>query len=256
MKRVKSIAMWLVVLMMVCSLMGCAKEPEPTPQEIYAAAYEKINSLSGMDAEMTMDIAMTAEGETMDLGMDVDLLMEKPNSEDMKMSMGMKMEMLGIGIDVQAYYSDGYYLMDMMGQKIKYQMPMEDAMDQSAMMQEVAVEALSEITMTEEDGLRILTFSVDPEKLMGDFMEGYMADMGLGNTSENLEYKTFQGVMKVNEEGYPVDITMELAYTTKTEGILMDCEATITVIYNDPGQPVTVEIPDMSEYIEVDPEDM
>ena len=59
----------------------------------------------------------------------------------------------------------------------------------------------------------------------------------------------------VNEEGYPVDITMEIVYTTWA-GAKWDCNATATMVYNDPGQPVTVEIPDASEYIEVDPETM
>ncbi len=256
MKMAKRVGMWLMVFVMVCSLLGCSKEKELTAEEVYALAYEKINSMPGMDAKMDMDMSMTAEGETMEVGLEADLLMENLNSEDMKMDMKMTMNMLGIGIDVQAYYVDGYYLMDMMGQKIKYPMPMDEAMGQAAMMQEVAVEALSEITMTEEEGLRVLTYSVDMVKLTEGFMDDYLNSMGMAEMQDGLEYKSMQGVMKVNEEGYPVEITMELEMTMEMEGVQVDCTADMVAVYNNPGQPVTVEIPDASAYIEVDPETM
>ena len=63
-----------------------------------------------------MGIAMTAEGETMEAGVEASLLMEEPNSEKMKMDMEMTMTMdiLGIAMDIHAYYVDGYYLMETM----------------------------------------------------------------------------------------------------------------------------------------------
>lgn len=264
MKKARRIGSWLLVIVMLCGMMGCAKDSEPTPEEVYVAAYEKINALTGIDAEMTMGIAMTAEGETMEAGVEASLLMEEPNSEKMKMDMEMTMtmDMLGVAMDIHAYYVDGYYLMETMGQKIKYPMDLEEAMGQSAMMQEVALDALSEITMTEEDGMRILTFSVDAKKLMEDEMEDYLHNIPLVVNSAGLTYKEFQGVMKVNEEGYPVEITMQIGYTTWVknvtwaDGAKIDCDANIVMVYKDLGQPVTVEIPDASEYIEMDPETM
>lgn len=246
--------MWLTVVLTVCSLMGCSKEPELTPKDMYAAAYEKLNHLDGIDMEMRMDVVVTAESETLEMGLDVDLLMEHPYSEEMKMDMSMTMDLPEMGPDLQAYYMDGYYLTDENGQKVKYPMSLEDAMGYSAMVQELPQDALSEITMTEENGLRILTFSVDAKKLMGEDMKEYLSNIPLVVNSRGLTYKAFHGVMKVNEEGYPVDITMQIAYATWTKDGMWDCNATIAVVYNDPGLPVTVVIPDVSEYMEVDPE--
>ena len=45
MKMKKRVSMWLIVLLMVCSLMGCSKEKELTPEDVYVAAYEKIYSV-------------------------------------------------------------------------------------------------------------------------------------------------------------------------------------------------------------------
>ena len=262
MKKARRIGGWLLLIVMLCGLMGCAKEPEPTPEEVYAAAYEKINSLTGIDADLTIEIAMTAEGENIEAEVEASLLMEEPNSENMKMDMGMTMDMLGIAMDIHTYYADGYYLMDMMGQKIKYPMDLEEAMGSSAVMREVALDVLSEITMTEEDGMRILTFSVDAKKLMDEEMEDYLNNIPLVVNSAGLTYQQFQGVMKVNEEGYPVEIALQIAYSTWVkddtwaDGAKIDCDANVVMVYNDPGKPVTVELPDASEYIEVDPETM
>lgn len=252
----KRVSMWLIALaMMCCSMAGCVKKPELTPEEVYEAACEKLNHLDGIDMDLAMDVVITAEGETREMGLDVDLQMEHPYGEDMKMAMSMNMDLSEMGPNLQDYYVDGYYLTDMNGRKVKYPMSLEDAMGYSAMVQELPPDALSDITMTEENGWKILTFSVDAKSLMGEDMKEYLSNVPLVINSKGMTYQAFQGVMKVNEEGYPVDITMEIVYTTWA-GAKWDCNAAVTVIYNDPGQPVIVEIPDTSEYIEVDPETM
>ena len=210
------------------------------------------------------------------MGLDAALRVEQPNSQAMKMDMSMRMDeamrmdmsmhmneamrtdmSIHMGVpeikpEQQAYYMDGYYLTDEMGQKVKYPMSLEEAMLKIPMLQDLALDDLSEITMTEEDGWRILTYSVDAKRLMSEEMKDYLSNIPLVVNSRGLIYKAFQSVMKVNEEGYPVDITMEIVYTTWA-GAKWDCNATATMVYNAPGQPVTVELPDASEYIEVDP---
>ncbi len=257
MKRARRVSVWLIVMAMVCSLMGCAKEPELTPEEVYMAAYEKLNALTSMDAEVNMDASMTAEGETVEMGMDMGMLMENRGSEDMKIAMEMNMDMLGISINIQAYYTEGYYLMEMLGQKIKYAMSLEDALDQAVMMQEVEKEALSEITMTEEEGIRTLKFTLDPNKIADGYMDEYFDTMGISDVEgDGIAYENMTGTMTVNEEGYPMSICMNIACVIEVDGVAMEGEAVVEVRYNNPGQPVTVEIPDASEYIEVDPEAM
>ena len=270
MKMAKRVGVWLIALAMMCSMAGCAKKPELTPEEVYEAACEKLNQwnyLDGIDMEMTMDVAVAAEGETREMGLTAALRVEHPDSEAMKMDLSMRMDeamqmdmsmhtgVPEINPDQQAYYMDGYYLTDETGEKVKYPMPLEEAMLKIPMLQDLALDDLSEITMTEEDSLRILTYSVDAKRLMTEEMRDYLFNIPLVVNSRGLTFQEFHGVMKVNEEGYPVDITMEIVYTTWA-GAKWDCNATVTVIYNDPGQPVTVEIPDTSEYIEVDPETM
>jgi len=256
MKRMKQILVWLLAMVMVCSMIGCAKEPEPTPEEVYVAAFEKANALTGLDTEMDLNMVMAVQGESMEMGVEAAVLMENPQNENMKLAMDMKMDMLGSSIELSSYYADGYYLMELLGQKIKYKMLLEEAMEQAVMMQEVAVDLLSEITMTEENGVRILQYTVDTEKMMGEYMEDYMATLGMTGLEENVTYKSIVGTMKVNEEGYPTDVAMEMAFTTEAEGVLVDCDVVMEMRYNDPGQPVTVEIPDTSDYMEVDPESM
>ena len=221
MKMVKRVGMWLIVLALMCSMAGCTKKTELTPEEVYATACEnlyQLNYLDGIDMEISMDVVVTAEGETREMGLDAVLRVEHPNSEAMKMDMSMHMNeamtmdmSIHMGVpeikpDQQAYYMDGYYLTNERGEKVKYPMSLEDA----------------------------------------------MLNIPLVVNSRGLTFQEFHGVMKVNEEGYPVDITMEIVYSTWA-GAKWDCNAIATMVYNAPGQPVTVELPDASEYIEVDP---
>lgn len=259
MKCVRRVSAWLLVLVLVCGLMGCAKEP--TAEEVYAGAFEKMNALNSMDMEMDMKISMSAEGETIDMEMAADCVMENINTEDMRMDMMMEMGLMGVTIEMQTYYVDGYYLMEMYGQKLKYAMALEDAMGQTAMVQEVALDAMSEMTMVEEGDNRVITFTVDGEKLKEGYMDNYLSTMeGMGLTgdsgTESLEYKAMSGTMTVNKEGYPTNAAMTMAFAMEVEGTVVQCEAVVDVVYHNPGQEVSVEIPDASEYMEVDPESM
>ncbi len=262
MKNVKKAMSWLIVLVMVCSLVGCGKETKkPTAEEVYKAAYEKVNQMNDMDATMDMDIIMTAEGESIEMGVESDILMEDINKETMRMNIGMAMDMLGMTIDIQAYYVDGYYLMELMGQKMKYVMSLEDAMGQTSTVQEVNLEAMSEITMVEEEENRVISYKVDGTKLKEGYMESILSNMeGMGMSSEEaMEAITFQeisGTMTVNGEGYATEISMDMSFTMEMEGTVIDCQAIVEMEYHNPGQDVTVEIPDPSDYIEVDPNTM
>ena len=265
MRKARRISVWMIVVVMLVGLVGCAKEP--TAEEVYAAAFEKMNALTSMDAEMDMDIAMKmaapmdGEVETIHVEMAADFVMEHINTEDMRMDMKMKMGLMGVDIEMQTYYADGYYLMEMYGQKLKYPMDLKEAMSQTAMVQEVALDAMSEMTMIEEGDNRVITFTVDGTKLKEGYMDDYlstMEGMGLADASatDSLNYEAMSGTMTVNKEGYPTAATMNMTFTMKVEGTEIAYEAAVEIVYNNPGQDVSVEIPDTSEYMEVDPESL
>ena len=76
-----------------------------------------------------------------------------------------------------------------------------------------------------------------------------LADM-MGDT--NMTYDSMSGTMTVNEDGYMTSNNVSMAGTVDVEGTPVNFELQMGLTYNNPGQAVTVEIPDASEYIEID----
>lgn len=243
----------LVILSMLLSLTACGKKQ--TPQEVYAAAFEKQAAMTDMDMSMQIDITMTAEGESMDMTVETDAKIQNQNTEDMVMDMSMAVGMSGLTVDMQIYYSEGYYLMEIMGQKMKYPMSLEEIMEQVPASQEAPVEALGNMTMEETDGNQKITFQADVTKLTE--IESYVSMLEtMGMTGEEMKLESMDGSMVVNEDGCLLSMTTHIVYEMEIEGTPVAYDMNLDIVYNNPGQPVTIEVPDLSEYTEIDPSEL
>lgn len=83
---------------------------------------------------MTYDIDMTLElaGESMDMTTSSTAKMSGMNTDDMQINMAMNVGAQGQEMDMNVYYTDGYYYTDSMGTKIKYAMNLEQAQKELA----------------------------------------------------------------------------------------------------------------------------
>ncbi|RHV39349.1 hypothetical protein DXB59_00965 [Ruminococcus sp. OM05-10BH] len=134
---------------------GCSQnQEEPDPQELYQAAVEKNGELTDLD--MTMGTKMTLEqaGETVDIDMNVDMLMSGYNTSDLQYQMETTTSLLGQNIEMTAFYTDGYYYMETSGQKLKYPYDLEAITEQveNSMGGTVSSEAMTELTAEKEGG--------------------------------------------------------------------------------------------------------
>ena len=256
MRKMRRMGGILLALVLMLSLAACSSNP--TPQEIYDQAIENLNAATGMDADMDMTMTMSDESTSMEIGLSAAVKAKDVDSESMKMDVLMNMDIMGTSMEVQTYYADGYYMMDLMGQKVKYAMSMEDALGQVSLTQELSDEVLENLTMEESGGVRTLSYSVDVAKL-GDAStaEEYMSileSMGLADMmgDSDMTYDSMSGTMTVNEDGYMTSNNMSMAGTVDVEGTPVDFELQMGITYNNPGQDVTIEVPDASEYIEID----
>ena len=113
----------------VITMTGCGKKD---PFTVYSDAAKKTAELSSM--EMTYDIDMTLElaGESMDMTTSSTAKMSGMNTDDMKINMAMKVGAQGQEMDMNVYYTDGYYYADSMGTKMKYLMDLEQAQKELA----------------------------------------------------------------------------------------------------------------------------
>lgn len=253
----------MLSLAMAVSLAACGAKPL-TAEEVYTKAEEKSAAMEKVDADMTIDMTMelAAEGETQTIDMTVGASMRGENvgKEGMRfeMPMSVSMPMLGMSMNVNSYYADGYYMMDMMGTKIKTPMDLDRAIEQiqsSGMAELGSVDLLKDLAMTEvesEDKKKQyqLTYTMDPEAL-GGFYDEYLGSMGLGDESQ-ITWGDIAGTLLVDKEFNIVNQTMTADFSMTVEGETVSCSMAMDAVYKTIDEDFALNIPDASEYEEVD----
>ena len=246
----------LMALVLAFGLTACGGGKEQTPQEVYAAALAKMSELSSMDADIDLTMNMTDGTDSMDITMAMGMKVQDLNKDTMAMDMSMDVSLMGMTMTIQAYYADGYYLMDMMGQKVKYAMSMEEAIEQASVAQEMDVQALGDIEMTEADGVKTLSYSIDAAKMEENSQEylSILENLGLGDLGgTGMTYDTISGTMTVGKDGYVQTNSMTMTGSIEEAGQKMDVTMEMSMTYNNPGQDVKVEVPSADDYMEIDP---
>lgn len=242
----------LMSMVLGLSLAGCSK---PDPREIYDAASKKSAELTDLDMTYDADMKMTQGGETMDITMSMDMKMTGLNTDEMRYFSEGTTSAMGQEIPMSIYYEDGYYYMDTMGQKFKYAMDVETMMEQIKQSTESAnmsSEYLTEITAEKDGDNQILTYTADASKL-DSYVQDIMGMMGTGTEGVSYTINEMSGEAVVNKEGYfsSSKILMKMDMTVEGETIAMEID--MDAVYNDPGQTVTIDTPDLDGYTEIDP---
>lgn len=224
------------------------------PKEVYSDAMKKNAELTSMDVTIGMVMDMTFGEESMNMNMEMDMKADGYETDDIKYLMTSKTAADGQEVEMTMFYTDGYFYMDAMDQKLKYAMDPEDISEQagaSTSGMEVDVEWLSDIALEEQGEDKRITFTGDPE-LMASYVEEVLAGTGTGMDGMEMNVKSVTGECLVGSDGYfkseKLVMEIELAVEEETASMVMDMSLT----YNNPGQPVTIEIPSTDGYTEID----
>lgn len=241
---------------MALSLTACGGSAKPKdPKEVYTAAVKKNGELKSMDMTTKMDMAMKMGEESVNMAMDMDIQMDQINTDKMKYYASTKTTADGQTMDMVIFYTDGYYYMDAMGQKIKYQMDLEAMMEQvnqSTSTGDLDVEWLKELALKEDGDNQILTFTADPAK-MTDYVDEMMAGMAANAQLDDMEMtiNSVSGEYVINKDGYYTAMKMTMDIDMSAQGqslnMVMNMDATI----NNPGKEVTVTIPSTDGFQEM-----
>lgn len=253
----KKLSTILLSAALILSLAGCGKAQDP--KEIYDAASKKSQELTSVDASCVMDMNMTQGEETMDISMDMDMKITGVNTDSMRYLMDGTTSTMGQSMDTHMYYEAGYCYMDLMGQKVKYAMDLDqitEQVTQSLGSSTMDSSYMSDIKAEKDGDNQILTFTADASK-MDSYAKELMGTMG--DTMDELgdvEYtiKSVTGESVVNKDGYfssaKVKMDMDMTMEGETVSLTMDMDVT----YNNPGQDVEITAPtDLDSYMEVDP---
>lgn len=255
MKNVKKALALLLSAAMVLSMAGCAKK---SPRDLYAEAVKKNSELSGMDMTSDVQMTMKVEEQSLDMAMKMDIKMVDINTDKMKYQAKATTNVMGQDIPMDIIYTDGYYYMDMMGQKLKYPMDLDKMMEQIRQTTEASnmeLDYMKEITAEKDGDNTILTFTADPEKMdsyVKDVMGG-MGDMVDGMENAEMVIHSADGSITVNKQGYYTNMKMNIDMEVTAEGQTMAMVMKMDANINQPGQAVEVTLPELDGYTEIDP---
>lgn len=231
-------------------------EPTPTPAPTmtseaavaaFLAAADKTNKLP--------ETSYTGTGKVIMLGMTIETttVMETINdAENPMMHVAVSMGNTSAG---EYYINKDYIAMDMMGTKMKITLPeganpftgegmteVDEALSLEASVSSnyPAAEDIQSVAATSKDGGWELVFT------MTDSFQKKMAQDDTATISE-FAYTVF-----VDADGYVKELTMKLK--ASSEGMDMEMESTFTL--QDPSKDVTITFPDLTEYQEMNMEDL
>lgn len=214
----------------------------PTPEEIVKAAEEKMQEATSVESNMTMDMVMTSQGQTVNMKTNMDMI---SFTDPMKLKMDMTIDMgeqLG-GTQMMQFYADETdgnmtMYMNMMGSWYKQNVPEEQLaqydtkenlstyLDNSTGFTEAGTEQVNGEDATKYDG--VITGSQMNEVLKAsgalDDLEPMLAgtDLDASTIYEDLPDITMS--IWVNAEQYPVKYEMDM--TAMMQGLMDKVMAT------------------------------
>ena len=258
------VAVMLMVSMTACSKGGDVKADLDKIQQASAKSTEQ----NAMDAKVSMVMKAEADGETIEIPITMDMKMKALDTAP-QMYIAMNMEAEGESIDI-AYFNDEEYLyMEVMGIMMKCPLP-EGYFDSENFMGNTAEDLADTSNLSEELVKSLKTESVDGgtkytiafkddqlSKILQD-EDGALSEFAdlAGTDMSGVTVDDITETVVVNNDGYMTQLAMtfKMAVKSGSESGTMDISMTLDV--NNPGQDVTITLPDTSSAMEVTAEDM
>ena len=251
MKRILTLTLCAV---MALSMAACGKKQ--TPQEIYDIAAQKNAELTSMDMTSDTTILMKQQGLEMTQTVKADMKMDQLNTDNIQFLMNATTALAGQSIDMVNFYTDGYYYMETSGQKIKAPFDlakMTEQIRQSTGVTDFTSADMKELSVKKSGGNQILTYTVDPEKVV-NMMDSVYKTMGIDESlGGQMKVHEMSGELTVNKDGFYSSMKsfMKLEVTVQEQTISMDMTMDATI--NNPGKPVEFTLPSTDGFEEVDP---
>ncbi len=256
----------LLCVLLCCVLvlaLGACSGQKLTAEALYRLVEEKTAAMESLDThvDMTMDMTFTTdEGEeTQQVLVTGDVKGEKINTADMRLAMPMTVSMpaLDVTMPSDTYYADGYYLMELMGQRVKCALPLEEAIEQFQQNKIQSIDYVRDLQITkdEQSGLYRLSYRLDMDRALeavGQYGGG--AFSGFSEETDKLQWGDCDCTITADAEGNPAGQTMDMTFTVTEEAESVACKLHMEYAYNLIGADFTVEIPDPASFTEVDPE--
>lgn len=251
MKR-KILTTIMCVAMVMSSLAGCGKQD---PKVELSKVMEQASKVTDIDMTSSMRISMEAQGEKLDMPMEMDIKTKNSKSDDISMEMGINMEVNGQEVEMETYYANGYYYMDASGTKIKYAMDVAEIkkqLESSMNYQELTSDMFQEVSLEEKGDSRVFAFKGNLDK-MSEYLEKSLASLENAMAQE-LEYKfsDVEGIIKVDEDDVMKEMALNFGMNLTVQGQEVSATVESTNKINATGSDVELDMPDFEEYQEIE----
>lgn len=250
--------------LLLCPMTSFAAQTEEA-KAVYQEMMEKTQTMNDMNAYYDMSVKATGdmfkelEMDSLDMRIEMNTRMQNlTNPSQLRFHAFSRISMPALmgqqSMEFSMYYLDGYYYMDMMGQKIKTPMPLDEAMAEvtsTSQMFDNSLEEFTDLTLRTEGENRILSYTMDAGKL-NEQMRTILDASGMGSLYQGVSFNVsnIRGEYIVNPEGYytKANILMDMSMTMEGETLNMSIVADVGIA--DPGQPVAINLPNPAEYTE------
>ena len=168
--RIKKVTALLLSCMLLFSISGCQKKR--TAKEVLESSLKQSSKLKDADfsGEASYKIANSeaSSSSNVTIKMNFDTKLQTVDKDQLKMSMTSTLNMLGQTMDMNMYYSDGYYYMNTNGtmQKIKMDIAGLQKQIQSTTGQtSLSAKYYKDLKLSEKDGNTVLKYSINNDGL-------------------------------------------------------------------------------------------
>ena len=260
----------LLAVILIVSMTACTTGGGDVKADLdkIQQASTKSTEQNALDAKVSMTMKMDADGETMEIPITMDMKMKALDTAP-QMYITMNMEAEGEPIDI-AYFNDEEYLyMEVMGIMMKCPMP-EGYFNSENFMGNTAEDLANTSNLTEELVKSVKTESVDGgtkytitfkedqlSKILQDENGALSEFASLANTDlSGVTVDDIAESVSVNKDGYMTQLAMTFKMTVKSGSESGKMDVAMTLDVNNPGQDVTITLPDTSGAVEVTAEEM
>lgn len=265
MKKIISLLLAAVLFVSAFAFASCEKQ---TAYTLVSGALAKSSGLDSMEADYSINIKMTAMGETYEIPMTYKVKASGLKTDSPVASTTMTMDMLGVSMSMDIYMDQEYCYMSMLGQNVKIKIgeATEDyeLMDEiTGLTQPLPEELLKDVIIVKnEDGTQTVSLEISEEEFESIYKDFYMSmvseivaeveykDISLSNIKVNIT---------VNKDGYigtygmNFNLNIQMIIDGQTFDVSASAEATVD--YINPGTAVTIQFPEgYQDFTEIDPD--
>nr|WP_300305798.1 hypothetical protein [uncultured Anaerostipes sp.] len=282
-KGMKKLSALIMALALAFSVTACSggnnksdsssKDTGRTAQEILESNLEKSKDMK--DVDMTMAVKYVYETSSEDssssdssskdsssqtISMNYDAKISDSGEDNMKMAMEGALSASGVSIDMNIYYSDGYYYLNMMDQKMKQQMDVSNLQKQissTTSQSQLPVDNYKNIVVSQDDdGNTVLDYELNEDglneyiQMAADQISSASGSTASSDDLNGIRISSFSGTRTLDKDDNTLKDSAEFvmvssSYEGETVTVTMD------VTYNNPGKSVTVTLPDdLNDYQE------